>query len=103
MGPIGDHHPPTPTDLFGRRIEALQAEFDTFAECELTEGVAARIRDIVKKARDLEGDLDAAKKRDKQPHMDANAAIEAEYRPLVGMADTIKTYARKRLDAFLKA
>jgi hypothetical protein len=103
MSLIGDNNPPAPADLFGRRVQALNDELASYLTGEITEPIAAALRDVIKKARDLELELDADKKRDKQPHLDANAAIEAAYRPLTTQAESIKTEARKRLDAFLRA
>lgn len=100
---IGDNQPPSPADLFDPRLAALNAKLVDLLAKELTAQIAAALRDLVKAARDLETDLEAAKKSDKQPHLDANAAIESAYRPLVSGAGELKAEARRVLDAFLKA
>ncbi len=103
MSLIGDNNPPGPDAVFRSRIVTLNKRLANLLKMEATEAVAAALRDVVADARKLELDLEAAKKTDKQPHLDANTAIEAEYRPLVSTAGEIKAEARKALDAFLKA
>jgi hypothetical protein len=99
----GHNLPPTPSDIFDPRIADLNAELVHLTEGEITAPIAAALRDIQKRARDLETELTAAKASDKAPHLDAAARIEAAYRPLTASAVEIKAEARKHVDLFLLA
>lgn len=102
-GGIGHNQPPAPTDVFGPRIGRLLADLTALIAQPTTERNAQRLRDVVKRAADLTKEMNEAKAKDKQPHFDANTAIEASYSPLVDDADRIKKQARSRIDAFLIA
>ena len=101
--PPGHNNPPGPTDIFGPRVNKLLFELTRLSAEEINERIAAQLRDVVKQAIDLKKEMDAAKAVDKQPHLDANTAIEAAYRPLANDTETIRTQARAKIDAFLRS
>ena len=45
MSLIGDNNPPAPADLFGRRVQALNDELASYLTGEITEPIAAALRD----------------------------------------------------------
>lgn len=100
---IGANSPPTAADRFQGRLDALLMRLTALLAEEPTEAVAGQLRDVVSDCIAIDKDLTAEKARDKEPHLAANIAIEAEYRPLVADAARIKSDARTRIDAFLVA
>jgi hypothetical protein len=102
LGPGGNFPPPDP-QFFTGRVDRLIMDLAPLLAAEPTEQVAARLRDLIAEATDLEKWATQAKAAEKKPHLDANAAIEAAYKPIAESLDQLKKDARAGVTAFLVA
>lgn len=66
------------------------------------EDQAAKATDFMERVRAELKEADAARKEEKRPHIDANAAIEATYRPIKATLETIQGIIKPKLNAWLQ-
>jgi hypothetical protein len=102
MNQIGHNNPPR-HEAFAMALEDVRLEAGNFldgAPVE-TQDQADAIGVIMASARDIKRDADAARKEDKQPHLDAGRKVDADYKPVLQTADDIIKAAQAPLAVFL--
>jgi hypothetical protein len=101
---IGGNNPPR-HEAFAMALDDVRLEAGSFldgAPIE-TQGQADAIGIIVTRAKQIKKDADAARKEDKEPHLEAGRKVDADYRPVLETADDIISAGQKPLATWLQA
>lgn len=100
MNQLGHNNPPEPIEVFKGEIASLQARISEFPEISNeNEGDA---NDLIQLAGKLSRDIEAKRKDEKQPHLDAGKAVDAAYKPLVDEAKGAAQPLKARLSEHLR-
>ncbi len=102
MTGVGHNMPPR-HEAFAMALEEMRLEAGNFldgAPVE-TQGQADAIGKIISTAKKIRKDADAARKEDKEPHLEAGRAVDTNYKPVIDTCDTIVTAAQKPLTVYL--
>lgn len=88
----------------------LEAEVEDFKErcrewfrVDATAENAPKFRDLIAMAGEIEKKIEARRKAEKQPHMDAGKAIDTAHAALVSPVSTARDYLKKALGKFMLA
>lgn len=103
MTEIGHNMPPR-HEAFAMELEDIRLEAGNFldgAPVE-TQEQANAIGTIISSAKRVKRDADAARKEDKEPHLEAGRAVDANYKPVLDTCDSIIKAAQAPLTAYLK-
>lgn len=103
MADLGHNNPPEAVELFederavwySIQIESIKSRADAFDE--INGENAGDANDLIKLAGKLAKDIDAKRKEEKQPHMDAGKSVDAAYNPLKDMATKAVATLKARL------
>lgn len=95
MADLGHNNPPEAVALFEDEVESIKSRADAIEE--VNGDNAGDVNDLIKLAGKLAKDIDAKRKEDKQPHMDAGKAVDAAYTPLRDMATKAVAPLKARL------
>lgn len=99
MSDIGHNNPPEAAILFQEEIDTIKARAD--AVTEITAGNAGDVNDLIKLAGKLAKDIDAKRKEEKQPHLDAGKEVDGTYNPLKDEATKAVDPLKSKLAAYI--
>lgn len=88
---------------FEHEIGALRMDLDALDGVTITADNAPNLRDVMARATALTKRMEAARKDQKQPHLDAGRAVDADYKPWLSDVASLKNAAGDRLTPFLRA
>ncbi|MEM8615343.1 MAG: hypothetical protein AAGF20_00255 [Pseudomonadota bacterium] len=100
MDDIGHNNPPHAIDLFQSKIAELKERIDAFPA--VTADNEGQANDLIQLASKLSKEIEAKRKDEKQPYLDAGKAIDGSYKPLVDSAKAISAPLKDRLSAHLR-
>lgn len=102
MSEIGHNNPPR-HEAFAMALDEVRLEAGNFLDGAPIEnqGQADKIGVIVSTAKRIKKDADAARKEDKEPHLEAGRKVDADYKPVLDTADDIIKAAQKPLTDYL--
>jgi hypothetical protein len=89
---------------FEMALEDVHLEAGNFLDGEpiATQEQADAIGSIIAKAKAIKRDADAARKQDKEPHLEAGRAVDANYKPVETKADAVIRAAQAPLTDWLR-
>lgn len=104
MTGIGHNMPPR-HEAFAMALDDVRLEAGNFLDGAAieTKQQADAIGVIVSKARQIRKDADAARKEEKEPHLEAGRKVDADFKPVLETADDIIKAAQKPLSAWMQA
>jgi hypothetical protein len=91
-------------EAFAMALEDVRLEAGNFLDGAAIENQeqANAIGLIVSKAKQIKRDADAARKEDKEPHLEAGRQVDASYKPVLETCDSIVTAAQRPLTVYLE-
>lgn len=94
------NNPPAPAEQFQFQIDSLKERIAVFPE--INADNSGEANDLIRLCGNLSKEIDAHRKKEKQPHLDAGRAIDGTFNPLVADAKAAPNALRERLAAHLR-
>ena len=100
MTQTGHNHPPAAADQFKFQIDSLKERIAAFPE--ITKDNSGDANDLIRLCGNLSREIDAHRKKEKQPFLDAGREIDGTFNPLVRDAKIAPDALKARLSEYLR-
>lgn len=97
------NNPPKDADQYIEALEALKARCEACASQTITHDNAGSVRDLVGEIKSLAKSAEKDRKAIKEPYLEQGRKVDAAFKPVAALADTLARPLNKLLTDFLKA
>lgn len=97
------NNPPNGADYYINALQDLKDACAEWSQGVVNNGNASSLRDLIGRVKDLAKSAEKDRKAIKEPYLEQGRKIDAEFKPVSAMADSLVAPLNQMLTAFLKA